>query len=54
MTKRWITNNRDRRSKKYLALHAALKADVARDKLPEPDKQSRKRQRAIEFRTRGE
>lgn len=54
MTTRWITNNRDRRSKKYLALHAALKADVARDKLPEPNKQSRKRERSQDFRARGE
>ena len=54
MTKPWCSDAKSRRSKKAQRLHAQLKAELARDKLPEPDKIERKRGRSQEFRTRGE
>jgi len=52
--KPWISTKRDRESKKYARLHAALRAEVAQSKQPEPDKASVKRQRSADFRQRGE
>ena len=54
MTKRHITNPRDRRSKKYAAKHAELRADVYRPDEPEPDKAERKRAASLLFRNQAE
>lgn len=50
MTKRWLTTNRDRLSKKYKLLHQRLKAETA----SEPSKSDRKRAASQSFRSRGE
>jgi hypothetical protein len=54
MSKPWITTNRDRRSKKYQAILADLRASVTKPNPPMSDKQSRKRERSQDFRARGE
>jgi len=49
MARRWQTNNRDRTSKKYIALHEQLKSEL--QYLPlEPSKAERHRMRSEEHR----
>lgn len=50
MSTRWITQPRDRKSKKYLALHAELRREVEASKPSGPDKRERKLKRSAEYR----
>jgi hypothetical protein len=54
MTKRWISDDRQRRSRKFRELHAQLKAEMQRELAPQPDKRERKRAKSAEFRAHGE
>ncbi len=54
MTARHLSDGRQRRSKRYKALHAQLRADVAEVQKPEPSKQARKRAASILFRQQAE
>ena len=51
---RWTSDSKQRASKKYKALHEALRAELAADKLPEPDKRARKASKSRDFRAYGE
>lgn len=51
MTKTWITTPRDRETKKYKALHARLRAELAPNP---PAKAETKRERSEHFRRTGE
>lgn len=51
MSKKWITQPKDRLTAKYRALHAALRAELKR---VEPSKTLRKRQASQSFRQTGE
>ena len=54
MTKPWCSDAKSRRSKKAQRLHAQLRAELAADKLPEPDKRARKASKSRDFRAYGE
>ena len=49
MTKPWISDAKSRRSKKAQRLLAQLRAELAADKLPEPDKRARKGRLTLHF-----
>lgn len=50
---RHITNNRDRKSRKYIAKHLELAHDVREARKPEPDKISRHREASQYIRQHG-
>jgi len=53
MSDKHISDGRQRRSKRYIAVHAALRAEIAEARKPEPSKQERKRAAAAEYRQNG-
>lgn len=53
MTAKWISDSRQRASKRYKAIHEMLKQELERDKQPLTDKSSRKRERSRVFHQTG-
>ncbi len=54
MTKKHISDGRQRKTRKYLAKHMELRAEVYPQPEPELDKADRKRQASRDFRQRAE